>query len=635
MSEKLSRLTSSMREASLMELRFENRGKALAAGFKLCVSFLQAPVAERGCKIVRQVGSYIEIEPVPSSENAALEQGQSWEFCLRFGIAYHEPLNVSWGPAGAYVVDNADNAIEVEALPLKFPDFALDMVNMPVEAPGIELVPSPAVWNRSDGQCDFGKGFAVSTSDEQSSSALAAITALAERNSLPAFCAPDGIRTTCQLREDGDEQPSHRIEIKESGIDIVVNCKDGFLHAFVSLAQLRANCGNQMACGVIEDRPRFSWRGQHLDCARHYYGVSSILRLLDMLALLKLNRFHWHFIDDEAFRLELDCTPELARQTRLRGHGCLIPALFGGGMSPTGGSYSKEDVALVLARAAELGIEVMPEIELPAHALALLKVLPAMRDPKDQSAAVSVQGYPDNVINPAMPATWEFLNQALPEVAARFPLRIVHLGCDEIPPRTWTKSPALEKWKKQHNLADATDVQERMMQETAQIVRDCNARPAAWEEAIQGRNGGIGNDAVIFGWRGIEEGLDAARAGHDVVMCPAQHVYFDMAPNADPSERGINWAAQIALADTIAWEPVPADEPELAERVIGVQGALWSETVLEDSYIEPMLMPRMLGLSEMAWAKQGGKMSVPQLRHMARRWRGLLATIGWTSSTLD
>ncbi|SVA79350.1 uncharacterized protein METZ01_LOCUS132204, partial [marine metagenome] len=341
---------------------------------------------------------------------------------------------------------------------------------------------------------------------------------------------------------------------------------------------------------------------QHLDCARHCYKVESILRLLDLMSFLKLNRFHWHLIDDESFRLELSSFPDLATRTGMRGDDCTIPGVFGGGKGPTGGTYSVEDVARIIDHASSLGISVMPEIEIPAHSMALVKMIPEMRDSEDRSCEESVQGYAENTINPAMPATWEFLGKVIPEVCNLFPFGVIHLGCDELPRKIWQSSPAIEKLKEKEGLKSIEDVLEWTMKKAAKILVEAGGRPAAWEEAGTGQNGGIGNDALLFSWNGLEPGLQAAREGYEVVMCPAQHVYFDMAHTSEVHESGVSWAAFISLEDALEWEPVPVDEPELEQRVIGIQGALWSETIIKDRDMESMLAPRILALSEGAWS---------------------------------
>ena len=286
-------------------------------------------------------------------------------------------------------------------------------------------------------------------------------------------------------------------------------------------------------------------------------------------------------------------------------------------------------MARIVDHASILGISVMPEIEIPAHSMALVKVIPEMRDSEDRSCEESVQGYTENTINPAMPATWEFLGKVIPEVCNLFPFGVIHLGCDELPAKLWKKSPAIEKLKEKEDLKSTEDLLEWTMKKAAKILVEAGGRPAAWEEAGTGQNGGIGNDALLFSWNGLESGLQAAREGYEVVMCPAQHVYFDMAHTSEVHESGVSWAAFISLEDALEWEPVPVDEPELEHRVIGIQGELWSETIIKDRDMESMLAPRILALSEGAWSTPLRKRKLTEFVGAARYFGKIFDKFDW------
>ena len=459
-------------------------------------------------------------------------------------------------------------------------------------------MPAPTEWAPSIGELNCKHGF-ILPDNLAFQGAIKAVDDLARRNDLGAFIGT-GVGLTVSAGFDGSAE-GYRIEITPDAVTIQASSQAGAFYAAISLLNLRVTHGGHIPCGTITDSPRFSWRGQHLDCARHFFEPETILQFLDLLALLKLNRFHWHFSDDEAFRLEVTSYPEIWQQTRMRGAGELMPGVFGGGSGPTGGSYSLEFTADLIARAAELQIEVLPEIEIPAHAYALTRIFPQMRDPGDNTAEQSVQGYLANTMNPAMPFTWEFIEKITTELAGIFPFAHLHLGCDERPPASWEHSPAAKNLMVEHGLDTLDDLQGWMMDRVAGMVADLGVRPCAWEEAVKGKNGGIGNDAILFSWTEQGPGLEAARAGYKVVMCPAQNVYFDMAHSSDWSERGTRWAGTVSLENTVEWLPVPADEPELEANIIGVQGEFWSEFTIKDADMWPMVIPRILGLSESAW----------------------------------
>jgi len=297
-------------------------------------------------------------------------------------------------------------------------------------------------------------------------------------------------------------------------------------------------------------------------------------------------------------RLEIESFPALWQKTAMCGEGHLLPALFAGG-TEAGGSYSKQTAREIIAHAKALNIEVLPEIEAPAHAVAITHVFPDTRDPADNGAEASVQGYLGNAVNPAMPKTWEVLEAVAREVGGLFPFNHLHLGCDELPTDTWMGSPAARALMAREGLETTHDLQGWTMAKLAAIVTENGQRPAAWEEAAEGSNGGIGHNAILFSWTGQAKGLKAAHAGYDVVMTPAQNVYLDMAHTDDPDDWGASWAAFVSLADTIRWDPCP--DTTIADRIIGVQGTFWSEFTTQDAQIWPMIIPRIFGVAVKAW----------------------------------
>ena len=577
----------------------------------ICFSLMAAPRVVSGGILQRRLAGYGEVA-LPD-----IAAGQTHRLVLAYDNPDYRPKNRAWLPLGAYL------RIGKMAHPLPV-GFDLGVRDHPLpqglrqDPTKLPIVPPPQDWRASGGVLAF--------ASLRADPAYAGAADLALRIGLAPLVSDDGLMVTPQIRTDL-AQDAYHILITPTGISIAAGGAAGAHYAAITLLNLRETCGGHLPCGTITDGPRFVWRGQHLDCARHFFHVDSILRLLDMMALVKLNRFHWHFTDDEAFRLELDYAPDLARKTALRGEGQLMPAVFGGGIS-AGGSYSRADVARVLAHAASLHIQVLPEIEIPAHSHALIKVISGLRDPGDNGEETSVQGYVDNVVNPAMPATWQVLPAILDEVARMFPMQMVHLGCDEAPPDVWSGSPEVKRLMAQQGLDNWGDVQGWMMEKLAADLARKGVRAAAWEEAAKGKNGGIGHDAVLFSWTGQGAGVAAARAGYDVVMCPAPHTYFDLAHSADIDDWGATWAGILPLENTVAWDPVPADCPDIAPRILGVQGCFWGEFTTQDAQAEAMIAPRILGLACKAWEKQGTT-TPSDLRALALHYGPVFQAMGW------
>ena len=593
-----------------VELQCEIVSDTALSGAVFCCSIFTLGKVVSGGTLVRQVAGYTEVA-LPD-----LKAGVPHKVVLAHCEASFTPKNRAWLPLGPYLrtkdgpvpLPATELGVRFDAEPLRVvPDFA-----------GLKLVPQPTRWQAAGGMVQV-SGFACDDAQFQ------AVDALAVRRGLKALLVPGGLPVT--ITRDEAPDADHVLEIGAKGIVLRAGGDLGVFSAAITLLNLRETYGGALPLGRIEDGPRFIWRGQMLDCARHFFEVETILKLLDLMTLLKLNRFHWHLSDDEAFRLQVDCAPDIWQKTQFRGEGEAVPGVFGGGIR-SGGSYSKADVKRVLAHATALQIEVLPEIEVPAHGFALNMARSGMRDGGDDGAEVSIQGYPRNILNPALDTTWALLEPLCVEVGNMFPMGILHLGCDELPPDAWGGSAAVTQLKVEHGLSDREDVQGWTMSKLAGFLADRGIRTAAWEEAAKGANGGIGHDSLLFSWTGQGPGIEAARKGHQVVMCPAQHVYFDMAHTRDIEDWGASWAAYVALEDVVNWKPVPAGFEDIADKVLGVEGCFWGEFTTHDAEMEPMLAPRILGLANKAWDRTD-RVDGPALRALAQAYGPLFERIGW------
>jgi hexosaminidase len=574
-----------------------------------CFSLMAAGHVLSGGILTRTLAGYCEVA-LPD-----LVPGQAHVVVLSHANAAYGPRNRAWLPLGGYLRLADGTCHPLPDLPAGVRDAPLSPVP-PVD--GLCLLPQPTSFVPWPGQLVV-RGFAATGPICDSADALS------RRLGFGPFLTGDGPRLT--LQDSPSMAEGYALHIRPDGVALHAADRTGFLYGAITLMTLIRTLDGVLPCGLISDAPRFGWRGQHLDCARHYFSTDTILRLLDLMALLKLNRFHWHFADDESFRLEIDSYPALWQKTAFRGEGLAIPGTYGGGIR-AGGTYGRTDVACVLARAADLGIMVIPEIEVPAHSYALNLALPGLRDPGDNGAEVSVHGYAMNLINPAMAKTWDVIPTIAEEVASWFPGSPLHLGCDEAPHGAWDGSPAIMALKAQEGLQTQDDVQGWMMARLAGHLATKGIRTAAWEEAAKGANGGIGHGAILFSWTGQGPGIAAARAGHDVVMCPAPHTYMDLAHTADTDDWGARWAGVLPLEATVDWSPVPANAPDIADRVIGVQGCFWGEFTTADWQMEAMLAPRILGIAAKGWESEG-RTDGPALRALAAHYRGLFDAMGW------
>ena len=444
------------------------------------------------------------------------------------------------------------------------------------------------------------------------------------------------------------------------GVRIVGASPAGVFYGLQSLRSLLPQAGPTPRAGLVVpairvvDAPRFGYRGFMLDVARNFHPKPVVLRTLDLLARYKLNVFHLHLTDDEGWRIELPSLPALTAVGARRGHtldsGTHLPPAFGSGPDvdrPWGsGFYSRADYVEILRYAAARHIEVIPEIEMPGHARAAIKSMEAnqqyrLNDPDDRSVYTSAQGYHDNVMNPALESTYRFIERVVGELVAMHreagvPLRHIHMGGDEVPAGVWEGSPVVQAYLKAHNLTSVDDLWFAFYGRVEQILKTQGLLPSGWEEiAVRkthraGQPTNIPNpDFAARGWRayvwnnvpggGAEDlAYRLANGGYDVVLSPVSNLYFDLAWNQNPEETGLDWGGYVDLRKPFQFIPfeyyrnVPVDPSVFVGKdrltdygrahVVGIQGNLWSETLGAEGRLEYMLLPKLFGLAERAWA---------------------------------
>ena len=561
-----------------------------------------------GGQLVERTGGYCQVAL------HALHAGHPHVVTMRHFGPPPNAMNRAWTPAGS-TLKHKNTSYDITS------HMPLGAIVRPwpteIDCDELALIPRPTHWTPTTGTL-CGPFDATTLEGTQS------VLDLAHRLG-HVFHRKDGVPITRSI--DTSLSPdAYRMHISPDNIQITSATDVGTHNALVSLLFLSLTY-DAIPCGVIQDAPRFEWRGQHLDCARHFFAPHTILGLLDVMALLKMNRFHWHFADDEAFRIPLASLPELSALTT-RGDNQIVPNVFGG-ETVVNGVYTRQDIERIQQHAAALHIDIMPEIEVPAHALGLCRLFPDTRDPNDTGTEESVQGYARNVLNPAMPETWRIIDAMIKDLADLFPGAILHLGGDELPVGAWASSPLVDDLKRAHGLVDHYDVQGWTMARAAEIACRYGLRPAAWEESQYGCQGGIGHDAILFSWTGQEAGKRAARMGYKVVMCPAQHTYLDMAQSYETDDWGASWAACFDIGATVGWTPIHADEPMMQSNVIGVQGTFWCEFTNEDWQLEAMIAPRIFGVATMGWSQSPP--DPERMAALAQRCSNVWTALNWQS----
>jgi N-acetyl-beta-hexosaminidase len=406
------------------------------------------------------------------------------------------------------------------------------------------------------------------------------------------------------------EKESYILEIKQNLIIIKATDLKGFRYGFISLIQTISS-QKEIQCCKITDSPRFEYRGALLDTARHFKTIQEVKSYLNLIALYKINNFHWHLTEDEAWRIEIKKYPNLTKVGGSRGYNLPIPPTFGSGVEPSEGFYTQEEIKDIINYAANLNITIIPEIDIPGHCRALIKSFETSNnnplvDPDDKSKYSSAQHFNDNVLNPAIEFTYEVLDNIIKEISNLFPCEYIHLGCDEVPEGAWLKSPECIDLMKKEGLSDKKQIQNYFINKVIKILTKYDKKAAGWEEIIEG--GEIPQESLIYSWKGIDAGIKAAKQSHPVIMAPAQFVYFDLAYNNDIDEPGAYWTGgNVDTHQAYIYEPCKELPENIAKNIKGVQGCLWSEQIKSQQILEYFTFPKLPAFAETAWTIQKHK----------------------------
>jgi len=354
----------------------------------------------------------------------------------------------------------------------------------------------------------------------------------------------------------------------------------------------------------IEDAPRFAWRGAHLDVARHFSSREFVKKYIDLLARHKLNRFHWHLTDDQGWRIEITQYPRLTSMGACREQTMVPPyqsdpakRVFDG--KPHCGHYTQDDIHEVVAYAAERMITVVPEIEMPGHVQAAVHAYPELSSRPDTAPGVMMfWGVSPFILNPT-DASVQFMQNVLREVLTLFPSPWIHIGGDEATKEQWKASPDIQTRIKSLGLKDEHEMQSWFVRQMDGFLTAQGRRMIGWDEILEG---GLAPNATVMSWRGMAGGITAAKSGHDVVMAPGSHTYFDHYQSRDKTSEPHAFGGFTPIDSVYAFEPVPPSLTEVeARHVLGAQAQLWTEYIPNSRHAEYMAYPRLVALAEVLW----------------------------------
>lgn len=472
-------------------------------------------------------------------------------------------------------------------------------------AVGVSIVPKPNKITVSDGHFEFRNGMSVlAPSGCRAALLLKNKLGMAAGITLKRTAFTQAASVLFSLVADkslGDE--GYRLSVTHDKIKIVAATQNGLYYAVQSLLQLlppqieskaHVAAAWNLPCVDITDVPRFSYRGVLLDCCRHFTTVDEIKKLLDMFAMYKINRFHWHLTEDQAWRIEIKRYPKLTTIGSNR---------IDDGKS-YGGYYTQEQIRDVIKYAADRNIEIIPEIEMPGHALAALAAYPEYSCTGGPFKPRTIWGVEEDVFCAGNEDTYIFLQNILDEVCALFPSGYVHIGGDECPKVRWQQCPKCQAMMKAHDLKNEMELQSYLTKRMEKYLEKKGKRLFGWDEILEG---GIAPSATVMSWRGEQGGIEAANAGHDVVMTPSNYIYLDHY-QGDQLCEPLKIGGFSTLQKVYGYDPIPsAIAPDKAHHVLGLQGNLWQEYLYDPSQVEFQLFPRVTAVAEVGWTNKANK----------------------------
>lgn len=477
----------------------------------------------------------------------------------------------------------------------------LDLIPLP-------LVPLPAHISGKDGSFTLNTSTALVTQGREARDNADYLRQALRFTGLPLKGAGKPSANSIVLRivkpESSLGAEGYRLSVSNSEVDIEAATSAGLFYGIQTFRQLlpTTTYGPSVLQGFtagipgveIVDSPRFAWRGMMLDVSRHFFPKEEVMKMLSTMAEHKLNHFHWHLTDEPGWRIEIKRYPNLTKLGSLQNFDT-----FGKPIDSQnhGGFYTQKDIREVVAYAKKLHITIVPEIEMPGHSVAAIASyheLGVWNNPP-KANPWSVESSNLNTEE----STIRFYENVLDEVMSLFPSTWIHVGGDEVDKGPWKGNPRTQELKKQRNLKDEDELQSWFMRQIDAYLTAHGRRMIGWDEILEG---GLAKGGTVMSWRGIEGGIAAARAGHDAVMSPTSHMYFDFYQGDSKTEpRAIG--GFLPLDRVYSYEPIPsALTPDEAKHILGVQANIWAEYIPTSSHMEYMAWPRGCALSEIAWS---------------------------------
>ena len=438
------------------------------------------------------------------------------------------------------------------------------------------------------------------------------------------------------LDEQIDNAEGYRLSVKYDQVVIAGKTSAGVFYGIQSLRQLlpaeieTTNSITELTIPAVEisDRPRYKYRGMHLDVGRNFFPAESVKDYIDLIAMHKMNTFHWHLTEDQGWRIEIKKYPKLTEVGGFRkgtaiGLAGTRNAPYTYDDVPYGGFYTQEEIKEVVAYAAARHITVIPEIELPGHSLAALTAYPQFGNTGGPYEVAKRWGIFKEVYAPTE-ETFQFLEDVLTEVMALFPSKYIHIGGDEVLKDEWEESAYAQELIKKEGLGDEHGLQSYFIRRIEKFLKSKGRNIIGWDEILEG---GLAPNATVMSWRGEEGGIAAAKQHHTVIMTPGTHCYFDyyQVPEELQKDEPLTGSKRHTTVEKVySYDPTPAElNAEEAKYILGAQGNVWTEYMPTWDIVEYRVIPRMTALSEVVWTDKENKSWEDfhqRLQHIAKRY---------------
>jgi hexosaminidase len=493
---------------------------------------------------------------------------------------------------------------------------------LPEDADTMDLIPKPLTMERLPGRFRLDPATRIQASAEVLAIGryLQQLLQPATGYPLPvAEAPPDAAGQNAIVLTTTDTLPDdegYRLQVTPQGVAIHAAKPAGVFYAVQTLRQLFPAAiewqqplpGHEWTIPAlrIEDAPRFKWRGMMLDTARHTYPVEFIKRFIDLLAFHKMNVFHWHLTDDQGWRIEIKKYPRLTEIGSRRSSSPLPAAPERSDGTPYGGFFSQKQIADIVSYAAERFVTVVPEIDMPGHSMAALASYPDLGCSGGPYAVLSRWGINSDIYCAGKTKVYTFLEDVLAEILNLFPGALMHIGGDEVPKDRWRQCPRCQELIKKQGLRDEEHLQGYFVGRIGEFLKNRGRRLIGWDEIL---DGGLPPEAIVMSWRGTEGGAKAARLGHNVVMCPTSHCYFDRRQSQCKEQEPPAIGDEVLALETVYdFCPIPEGLPQAAAAcILGAQGNLWTEYITTSRQLEYMAFPRATALAEVLWSPPGPK----------------------------